>query len=98
VESSSFKIYYSDRVVEGLDANDWRDAPDSDVQVIVKKMDPSFCSGRTYKRDNENIVVYGKKLWDGDDVFDPFDWGPKYGKLLTDDQYFAIWNTACGDT
>ena len=38
--------------------------------------------------------VTDRQLWTGEDSYDPFGWGAKKGKLISDEQYFRIWELA----
>ena len=92
-----FRIYYRDNVVQGHTQQDWIDAPDHGVQVIVEMRDSDYSPNRTYDPGDGPTRVLGRHLWDGDDEFDPFGWGVKYGELVSDKQFFQIWNAACAD-
>jgi len=93
-----WKIYYTDTTVTGENQQDWIEAPDHNVQVVVEYREPTYRPNRTYKDDRgNNCLVLGKHLWDGTDEYDPFGWGVKYGALLPDIEYYTIWNTACGN-
>lgn len=88
-----FRIYYADgSMIEGHDAADWRAAPDDGVQAVARfPMQDGIgwsCNG---------VVVRDRDLWTGEDVYDPFGWGEKRGLLIGTDDYFAIWERACGD-
>ena len=84
-------IYYADgsRVI-GTTAEDWLSAPDDGVQVVV--LYEPYPDGRRPWRG-----VDDRQLWTGDDVYDPFRWGLKYGLLIDRADYDAIWDQACGD-
>ncbi len=93
-----FRIYYGDgAMVEGRSKFDWLASPDTGIQVVVD-MDHKGHSGSTYNDAlGQPIPVYDRWLWTGEDTYDPFKWGIKQGKLIPDDQYFAIWKRACTD-
>ena len=93
-----FRIYYPDRsVVEGSNEADWRAAPSTGVQVVVAF--PKSQKTRWWYPDHNGhpITVNDRDLWTGTDSFDPFGWGPKDGSLVSDADYFLIWDRACGD-
>ncbi len=93
---ADWKIYYADgSVVSGFTQHEWPAAPDVGVQVVVL-MEPGS-SGWTYSQRGLNIVVTDRQLWTGQDEYDPFGWGVKYGAWLTDMDYFNLWNRACSD-
>ena len=84
-----FRVYYADgSVVEGSTADHWQAAPNAGVQVIARF--PRDLSVRWFGVDDRD-------LWTGEDNYDPFGWGVKTGTLLSDAEYFAIWERACGD-
>ena len=87
----TWAIYYgSGQRVIGESADDWRAAPDDDVQVVV--LCEPYPDGRRPWHG-----VDDRQLWTGDDVYDPFGWGAKTGRLLPWDDYLTIWERACGD-
>lgn len=86
------RLYYPHGVITGPHAPEtWAHGPDDGLQVVVL-MDP-YPDGRRPWRG-----VDDRQLWTGEDVFDPFGWGPKRGSLLPDAEYFAIWERAAYDT
>lgn len=97
---SHFKIYYSDSVYEGDGQQDWVNAPDQDVQVVVvmehrpepPNLPDRFTTGFVYTAKNSST------FYTGVDDYDPMNYGSiKYGALLPDAEYFAIWDLAYGD-
>lgn len=84
-----FSIYYSDRVVHGCTARDWRDVPDHDVQVVVEWRRPSPEAGEL-----KYVGVFDRVLHTGEDEYDPFGWGVKFGKWMVWDAYQAVWERA----
>lgn len=83
----NFTIYYSEHVVHGTGLADWRAAPDVDVQVIVEWVQPDSFPW---------AGVTDRKLWTGEDVYDPFGYGVKFGAWMDTDAYMALWEVACG--
>jgi hypothetical protein len=84
-----WRIYYSDKVVEGITRDDWLAAPGDDVQVIVWRKPSGYRGWRDFGPDVH--------VWTGDDDYDPFGWGNKTGRLLSDADYAAIWERAHAD-
>jgi len=83
-----WSIWYADGSrVDGTTAADWHAAPKYGVQVVAEWRIPASHERRWY-------LVDDRFLWTGTDTFDPFGWGVKYGSLLSDADYFRIWNTA----
>ena len=88
---SFWRIYYSDGSVTGSTRDDWIDAPDGDVQVVVLYEPTSYRGWRGVPDGN-------RQLWTGTDEFDPLNYGHlKQGRLIPDADYFAIWESAVGD-
>lgn len=87
-----WRIYYADRVVDGRTKADWLKAPDKGVQVVVL-----FKALEQVRWHYSGGVVTDRQVWTGEDDYDPFGWGAKRGSLITDDDYRAIWERACGD-
>lgn len=93
-----WRIYYADgSVSEGVSQSDWLSAPSDGVQVVVRF--PRLQTVRWCYETGPNVwkSVQDRDLWTGTDVFDPFDWGPKNGQLISDAEYLTIWRRACGD-
>ncbi len=93
----TFRIYYGNgSVISSNNKADWLNSPNNNVQVVV---DLSYKgpTGWHYIPDNKPISVHDRKLWTGQDEYDPFGWGVKYSKLIETKTYFEIWNRACGD-
>ncbi len=89
-----WRIYYGDGfVVHGSTRREWVDAPAADVQVIAL-MEPGP-TGWTYCENGYNHAVTDRQLWTGQDEYDPFGWGVKYGAWSSDTDYFNLWNRAC---
>ncbi|MCK9540344.1 hypothetical protein [Dokdonella sp.] len=84
-----WRIHYSGHVVEGVTADEWRAAPDDDVQVVVLLRDPVLEHGEM-----RWTGVTDRLLWTGDEVYDPFGWGEKRGSLIPDDDYWRCWEEA----
>ena len=78
--------------MRGVTASAWRSAPQQNVQVVVL-MEP-YPKGDDFRPWRG---VDDRQIWTGDDVYDPFNWGPKYGKLISRRRYDAIWERAIGD-
>lgn len=94
----SWRIYYSDHRVDGVTEEDWINAPDDDMQVIVLMTPPDTPRWNYHDENGKIHVVYDRELWTGDDYFDPFGWGEKAGRLISDEEYIEIWRRACADT
>jgi hypothetical protein len=86
-----FTIYYGDgSTVSGSTRNQWRNAPAVGVQAVVLWEVPHYT-----ERPWTNVS--DRKLWTGDDTYNPFGWGVKSGALLPDAAYRQIWNRAFYD-
>lgn len=94
-----FKIYYTNSVYVGSTQADWEAMPDTDVQVIVcntpwdrKNFPDRFQTG---------FVVtprLDKMFYTGVDTYDPMGTGSfKAGSMLTNSNYFHIWEIAYQD-
>lgn len=89
---SKWRIYYSDQTIVGETVADWIAAPDEDVQVVVLYEPTDY-------RGWKGVEDGNRQLWTGDDEFDPFGYGHlKYGRLLSDEEYFLIWEQAIADS
>lgn len=97
---SHFKIYYSDTVLSGDGQQDWINAPDQDVQVVVvmehrpepPNLPDRFATGFVYTLRTDRI------FYTGVDEYDPLGYGStKFGSLLSDQAYFTIWEEAYAD-
>lgn len=84
-----WRIYYSDHMVEGATREEWRAAPSDDVQVVVLLRNPIPELGEL-----RWTGVTDRVLWTGDDVYDPFGWGEKLGRLVPDEVYWRVWEEA----
>ena len=95
------RIYYADGTVSICRSRaDWQRSPDDSVQVVVemvpaKEGDPA--GGWTYEVDGHPVSVDDRRLWTGQDRYNPLGWGVKTGSLMETDAYFGIWRRACGD-
>lgn len=78
-------IWYPDRVVAGMSAEEYKDAPADDVQVIAAQ--PGYAAPHL----SPWAHVWRWRLWTGLGEYDPFGWGIKYGALLPDEEYRRIW-------
>lgn len=87
-----WRIYYRDAVVEGTTQEEWEGAPEEGVQVVV-----DFDPGAPLRWSCDGVPIVGRRLWTGEDTYNPLGWGVKYGLLLPDDEYWAIWRRACFD-
>lgn len=87
-----WRIYYSDHHVDGETADDWQRAPDQDVQVVVL-----FEPTEHPRWHNRKGPITDRQLWTGDDEFDPFGWGVKYGEWMDWERYQDLWEAACAD-
>lgn len=84
----SWTIYYGDGVVVHGQSNiDWQQAPNTGVQVVVCWRIPPW-TNRPW------AGVIDRELWTGDDTYDPWGWGVKFGTWLPDEDYTAIWKRA----
>lgn len=90
-DARRWSIYYRRRVVHGAGRYAWLAAPDHGVQVIVEWRKPDQLAGEL-----KWAGVSDRLLWTGEDEFDPFGYGVKYGLLIPDAEYFDIWERACG--
>jgi hypothetical protein len=82
-----FTIFYTDSKVDGYTKEDWLAAPINGVQVIVEWRKPELYERRWRGVDD-------RLLWTGEDVYDPFGFGPKYGELINSESYYYIWDLA----
>jgi hypothetical protein len=88
---TEFRIYYGDgSVVRGRAPDDWARAPVDDVQVVVL-MEPYPDGRRPW------AGVDDRQLWTGEDRYNPFGWGPKFGRWMERAAYDAIWERARAD-
>jgi hypothetical protein len=87
-DSSPWTIFYGNwETTNGITKEDWLAAPSAGVQVVVKWQKPELHERRWRGVDD-------RLLWTGEDVYDPFGWGPKVGELISDNEYQHIWNLA----
>lgn len=81
-------IYYADGTRwNGETQEDWQQAPNSGVQVIVEWRTPPWTE-RPWSG------VLDRYLWTGEDTYDPWHWGMKFGTWLPEQDYLAIWRRA----
>jgi len=97
---NKWKIYYANNlVVEGESKEDWLNAPNYGVQVVVVLSPPPEPKPDRFKT---GYVVCGRTdctFYTGVDWFDPLFFGaPKEGQLLSDEDYFNIWDIAYGNS
>jgi hypothetical protein len=83
----TWAIFYADRTVRGSTQQEWKDAPDEGVQVVVEYTAPALHERRWTGVDD-------RKLWTGEDDYDPFGWGAKRGTLIGGKEYMHIWDRA----
>jgi hypothetical protein len=88
---SLWSIYFSGAVVSGRFRSDWLRAPDDDVQVWVLYEPPPLIDGVPFC---PWTGVSDRQLLTGQDTYDPFGWGVKYGRRLPDVEYERIWRRA----
>ena len=92
-----FRIYYSDRTISGETREDWINAPDDDVQVVVLYREPTYPLPDRHKTGYVHACIEGRMLFTGVDEYDPMETGHvKKGRLLSDAQYWALWERARG--
>jgi hypothetical protein len=84
-----FTIFYSDTVAHGRARADWEFLPDTDVQVIVEWRQP-----RQDRGELRWAGVADRMLWTGEDEYDPFGWGVKFGRWMTRAAYEQVWERA----
>lgn len=87
-----WRIFYAGGLtVTGLAPEAWVRAPDTGVLVVQRMRAPDrvrwSCDG---------IPIRDRELWTGEDIYDPFGWGPKEGVLVSDEEYLEAWRRACG--
>lgn len=85
-----WKIVYSDSIVVGVSEEEWKAAPDDDVQAVVL-----FDKVEQVRWSCDGQPIYDRQLWTGEDEYDPFGWGVKYGRLIDDALYAERWREAC---
>ena len=95
----SFKVFYTNSTYVGSSVADWEAMPDTEVQVIV--VNTPWQRGNHPDRMTTGFV-YGRRkdktFYTGVDTYDPMNTGSfKAGSLLSDSDYFAIWNQAEGE-
>jgi len=93
----NWRIYYKDAVISGSSKQEWVEAPDEGVQVVVMLEPPS----RPYPdRRSTGFVFSGRTdytFYTGVDQFDPLGYGVKTGAWLSDEDYARVWERAYGD-
>jgi len=94
-----WKIYYHDSVFEGTTLEEWIAAPDDGVQVVVIEApwpEPPYPD--RFETGWVSCARRDKQFYTGVDEYDPLGYGvKKFGSLLSDEDYFAIWDKAYGD-
>lgn len=91
-----WRVYYANGlVVSGKDQADWLAAPNKGVQVIVLMESPAQSYRRWFCYKIGSIE--DRQLWTGEDKYDPFGWGVKFGSWMPRADYDVIWECACGD-
>lgn len=80
-----WSIHYPNYMFTGETAADWRRAPDTQLQVVRGPSDYEGGGGWIGVRHDD------RSLWTGQDEYDPFGWGIKYGSAIDDDLYWRIW-------
>ena len=95
----TWRIYYSGgMVVNGATPLEWKDAPAEDVQVVVVLSPPPLVPPDRFRTGYVHCGRKDRTFYTGVDEYDPLGYGqPKFGSLLSDDDYFAIWDRAYGD-
>lgn len=95
-----FRIWYADgSVAEGLSREDWLAAPGEAVQVVALYGDlrlPGFPDRLLTGYVHTGIPE--PQLFTGIDEYDPLGWGLKLGSLISDRDYWAIWEEAHGNS
>ena len=69
----TWRIYYTDCVVEGETVQDWLSAPNEGVQVVVSYENIDHQKWGHWPKD--------RKAWTGEDEYDPFRLGPQVGRV-----------------
>ena len=85
-------IVYSDKEFFGETKEEWEKAPSTDVQAIAR-----WPRQEAIRWTCDGKVVTDRDLWTGLDMYNPFDWGVKFGRLIDRDLYDSCWRRACGD-
>lgn len=89
-----WRIHYADgSMVCGDTPAEWMAAPSGGVQAVVLMVPGPL----RWHIDGRNVV--DRQLWTGDDEYDPFGWGVKYGSLISASAYADILGQAahgCG--
>ncbi len=89
-----FRVYYDDgTTAQGHHYKTWQAARVDGVQVVI-----SWPPKQRMRWKGPKGPVRDRDMWTGEDVYDPFGWGLKYGRLISDEKYKAIWNKACADS
>lgn len=78
-------VFYRDGVRFCRTPLGWERLPDHGVQVVA-------AWPRTQPRRWTNVE--DRDIWTGEDEYDPFGWGVKYGSLIDADEYERIWREA----
>lgn len=88
-------FYGNGSVFVGATRNDWRKAPASGVQAVVEYVpyDP-LPDGHPFR---PWLGVEDRRIWTGEDSYDPFGWGAKSGSLIDPAVYETIWRAAFYD-
>jgi hypothetical protein len=95
----AFRIYYAVSVFNGA-GRDWLEAPHG-IQVVAVFVPPPAPGEPLPDRFLTGYVHCGlsdRMLYTGIDEYDTLGFGVvKYGSLLSDAAYLAVWEWACGD-
>lgn len=77
-------MYYEDGVMmRGASQLDWDAMPRHGVQYLVLMEPVAVQKWRLAKND--------RQMWTGEDVYSLYGWSVKYGSLIDDDIYFAMY-------
>lgn len=92
-EPTRVAIAYADGSIKGCTTPlGWRRHPDHGVQIVASWPGPPAPHLSRW------TGVADRYLWTGDEEYDPFGWGLKYGQLIPDGEYQRIWDeVAYGD-
>lgn len=96
-----WRIYYTDLTFYGSTREHWISAPQSGVQVVSLEIPvPDVHRGEALP-DKATGFVYGsrrdRQFFTGVDEYDPMGYGPKFGTLIPDADYWRIWELAYGE-
>lgn len=94
-----WRIYFGDgSIAEGSTGRQWRRARNDDVQVVVVFTPPPQPAPDRFVTGYVGCGRKDRTFYTGVDEYDPLDYGTvKRGRLISDEDYLAIWGRAYGN-